>query len=207
MWVYQTRLESGGGSDTRGFSWTAVPFLTHSVDPLIIVGHLGVDAELVHPAAALAPGHQADQEPGVSVQGDHRSAAVPLAGVHPLSQNPGAEDVVGDVVRHLAGADFAVDQRDFDEVERRAEPRAVQVFFSPSGHHREGAILVEHPLSHLTSRQTNREDVLGEGGGGLETQQGDVVVHRPAVVVWVFECFEDPQGHFGSFISVTLVVA
>ncbi len=96
----------------------SVPFFTHCVDPLIIVGHLGVDAQLVLPAAALAPGHQAEQEPGVSVQRDHRSAAVPLAGIHPLSEDAGAEDIVGDVVGHLLAADVMVDQWDLDEIER-----------------------------------------------------------------------------------------
>lgn len=143
---------------------TSVPFFTHFVDPLIIVGHLGVDAQLVHPAAALAPGHQAEQEPGVSVQSDHGSAAVPLAGVHSLSEDPGAEEVVRDVVGHLAGADVMVHQRDFDDVERRAVPVFVRVFFAPAGHHGAGAVEVEHPLGHLVSRQTHGEDVVGEGG-------------------------------------------
>lgn len=183
-----------------------VPFFTHSADPPVIVGHLGVDAQLVLPAAALAPGHQADQEPGVSVQSHHRSAAVPLTGVHPPPEDPGAEDVVGDVVGHLMGADVAVDQRDFDDVERRAELGAVQVVFAPAGHHGEGAVQVQDPLRHLASRQTSGDDVLGEGGGGLQTQQGDVVVHRPAVVVRVLEGLFDPQGDLGAFISVTLVV-
>ncbi len=55
-------------------------------------------------------------------------------------------------------------------------------------------------------RQTNRYDVVGEGGGGLETHQGDVVVHSPAVIVRVSEGLGDPQGHLGAFIPVTLVV-
>lgn len=32
-----------------------VPVFTHFVDPLVVVGHLGVDAQFVYPATALTP--------------------------------------------------------------------------------------------------------------------------------------------------------
>lgn len=197
-----------GGSDSWGSLWKGsyVPFSTHSVDPLHVVGHLGVDAQLVLPATALAPGHQTDQEPGVSVKSDHWSAAVPLTGVHSVSEDPGAEDVVGDLVGHLLAADAAMDQRDVDDVECRAEMGAIYVVFAPAGHHGHGAVEVEHTLGHLASWQASGDDVVRERGGGLQTQEGDVVVKRLTVVIWVFEDRGDLQGHFSALVSMTLVV-
>lgn len=186
---------------------TVVPFVTYSVDPLVVVGHLGVDAQLVLLAAALAPGHQTNEEPGVSVQSDHRPPAVPPTGVHPLAEDPGTEEVVCDVVGHVLSADAVADQRDLDDVERRAQLDAIQVILTPARHHGGGAVEVEHPLGQLASRQADGDDVLGQGRGGLQAEEGDVVVHHFAfVVVWVFEGLDDLQVHFCAFVSKTLVV-
>lgn len=95
-----------------------VPVFLHFIDPLVVVGHLGVDAQFVYPATALAPGHQAHQEPGVPIQGDHWAAAVPLASVNAQTQDSGAEDVFSDVVYHLVAADVVVNQGHLDDVER-----------------------------------------------------------------------------------------
>lgn len=187
--------------------WVAVPLFTHFVDPLIVVGHLGVDAQFVYLATALAPGHQAQQEPGVPIQGDHRTTTVPLAGVHTLAQDPGTKDVFGDVVRHLAAADVVVDQRHLDDIECRAEMRAVHVVFAPTCHHCQGAVLVQFSLCHLFARQANWEDVVGVGGGALQAKHGDVIVDGPAVVVWVFERFDNLYVLFGSLQPVAFIVA
>jgi len=196
------------GSDPRG-RWvvSSVPGLLHAADPLVVVGHLGVDAQLVRAAAALAPGHQAHQEPGVPVQGDHRTAAVALAGVRALPEDAGAQHVVGDVVGHLAGAEVALHQRHPDDVQRRAEGGVVHVLLAPAGHHGDGAVQVQHPLGHVAARQAGGHHVLREGGGRLQAQQGDVVVHGPAVVLRVPERLRHLQGHLGAFVPVPLVVA
>lgn len=184
----------------------AVPVSSHFVDPLIVLGHLGVDAQFVYPAAALTPGHQAQQEPGVPIQGDHRAAAVPLAGVRALAQDPGTEDILADVVRHLAAADVVVDQRHLDDVERRAEVRVAHVVSAPTRHHCHGAVLVQFSLCHLFARQANWEDVVGEGGGALQAKQGDIVVKGPAVKVRVTEHFDDVYVLLGSLQPIALIV-
>lgn len=88
----------------------SVPFFLYLANPLVVVGHLGVDAKLIQQATFLPPRHQTDQEPGVPVQSDHRATAVPFAGVNSLAEDPGAEDVVGDLVgEHLLAAKGVID--------------------------------------------------------------------------------------------------
>lgn len=189
--------------DARG-PLPAAPLVHDSADPLVVVGHLGVNAQLVPLAAALAPGHQARQEPGVAVQSDHWAAAVAFTGIDPLSEDAGAKHVVRDVVGHDLGADAAVHQWDPDDIERRAV--LVAVVSAPAGHHHGGAVEVQNPLGHVTSRQADRDDVLGEGDGMLQAQQGDVVVHRSAVVVWVFEGLSHRHRDLSVLPPVTLIV-
>lgn len=206
--IKHERLTDPGsaGSAELALRWTVVPFVTDFLDPVDVVGHFGVDAQLLHVAAALAPGHQPHQEPGVSVERDHGAAAVPLTGVRPLAQDAGAQHVSGDVVGHVLAADAAVHQGDFDDVEGGAEPGAFLVLFAPAAHHRHGAVPVEDPLGQAAPGETDGDDVVGQGGGGLQAKQADVVVRRLAVVPRVFEGFGDLQGDLGSFSSETLVV-
>lgn len=171
--TYQTASNAGGeggvGSGIWGLLWklAIVPLINHSADPLVVVGHFGVNAQLVLHATAFTPGHQADQEPGITVQSDHWSATVPLAGVHPPSKNSSAEDIVWDVVGHLLGTDAAVNQRDLDDIKCWAVLVTVHVLFAPAGHHREGAIEVEHTFSHPATWQANGDDVVCEFDGML----------------------------------------
>lgn len=177
------------------------------MDPVQVVGHFGVDAQLVQVPAALSPGHQAQQEPGVSVERDHGPAAVPLAGVHALAHHPGTQHVPRDVVAHVSPADVPVHHRDLDDVEGRAEPVAPRVLFAPAAHHRHGAVALEDLLGQAASRQADGDDVVGQRGGAGQPQQADVVVRRPAVVLWVSEGLGDLQGDLGAFATETLVVA
>lgn len=81
------------------------------MDPVAVVGDLGVDAEFASFAAALAKGRDAVDVPSAEVVAEERSSGVPSAGVDAATAIPSTEHVGGDVIilvhglTHVAGDD------------------------------------------------------------------------------------------------------
>ena len=166
-----------------------------AVDPVKVTADFGVNAVVVEAPTALAPAHQAHQEPGATEEGDHRPPTVALAGIPRVPEDTSAQHVLRDLVFHGMDTCIVGDHRDLDEAEDGGAVSLGLVTVAPACHHSLLADLGELALREATVRETDGHNGLRKSGRLGQAEQGDVVVTGALGIVRVDDDLLDVQVH------------